>query len=419
MKNPNSLTIAGVLAGTILEWYDFSLIGSLAPIISTLFFPSASTTLSLLATFGVFATGFIARPIGGLVFGHIGDRQGRKRALSLSIFMMAIPTTLIGLLPDYHAVGMAAPIMLIILRFMQGFSSSGEYPGAICVMTEMAPENKRGFYGSIGMLGTVGGVFLGSIVTYTLTTLLSPDQINSWGWRIPFFLGIPLGFVGWILRRNMIDPSVFDSAAKHKLPIREVIQKNPFSLFKIISLFSLSTISFYLGFVYITGYLVSTHQITLHEGLIDNAISTICLALLIPAFGYLSDKVSRQSMIIAGMIGLALFFYPIFVLFTSGNILLGQIMLAVVLALYVGPLAATAAESFDASCRYSGISAGINIAATVFGGTCPLVATYLMQETELLYAPSIYPIFIAIICLIIILRSQEYTQRSPHFWQIN
>jgi MHS family proline/betaine transporter-like MFS transporter len=155
MNKTNYITIAGILIGTILEWYDFSLLGSLAPIMSSQFFPSESPTLSLLATFGVFATGFIARPIGGLIFGHIGDRHGRRNALSLTIILMAIPTTLIGLLPTFKTAGIIAAIALIFLRFMQGIASSGEYPGAICVLTEMAPANKRGFFGSLSMLGVV------------------------------------------------------------------------------------------------------------------------------------------------------------------------------------------------------------------------------------------------------------------------
>ena len=403
----SKFVIIGIIFGTILEWYDFSLLGSLAPIISKLFFPSESATLSLLATFGVFATGFIARPIGGLIFGHIGDRSGRKNALSKTIILMAIPTTLIGLLPTYQTAGIIAALLLIVLRLMQGFSSSGEYPGAICVLTEMADSEKHGFIGSLSMLGTVGGVFLGTVINLILMSLLSNEQMYAWGWRLPFLLGMPLGLIGWYLRKHLQDSVGFiqDSREKSEIPIITLLRTNSLNLIKIILLFSLSTISFYMGFVYIVGYLINNNAITFHDGLVDTAIGTLTLALLIPTFGYISDKIGREIFIYSGIGGLLIFFYPIFKVFslnTPQSLLMGQLCLAVIIAILVGPLAVITSEIFPSSVRYTGISAGINIGATVFGGICPFVATYLVQHSGNASMPSAYPMVFAFLCLFLI-----------------
>lgn len=403
MKKNNNITIAGILAGTILEWYDFSLLGSLAPVISTIFFPSSSASMSLLATFGMFATGFIARPLGGLIFGHIGDRQGRRQALSLTIILMALPTTLIGLLPTYKTAGVIAPTLLIILRVLQGLASSGEYPGAICVLTEMAPKDKRRFYASLSMLGVIGGVFLGSVINMLLSIYLSSEQLHSWGWRIPFLLGIPLGLIGGLLRYKLRDSLAFINAPKHKLPVKDVVQNHAGNLIKIIMLFSLSAISFYMGYVYISGYLVSTGKITLHESMFSNSISTITMGIIIPIFGYLSDKFDSRKIMLAGVIGLSLLFYPVFILFTMGNfisLLIGQLILAFAISVFAGPLASTAADSFPIASRYTGVAVALNVGTSVFGGTAPFVAAYLVNLTGNLIVPCFYPIIISLSCLL-------------------
>jgi MHS family proline/betaine transporter-like MFS transporter len=405
MRRANFFAIGSILIGTILEWYDFALLGLMAPLISNLFFPSTSPTVSLLATFSVFASGFLVRPIGGVIFGHIGDRHGRIKALSKTIIWMALPTTLIGLLPTYQSAGVLAPIFLIMLRLIQGVASSGEYPGAICYLAEVAPLSKRGLWGSLSMFGVGGGLLLGSLLNLLLTSYLSGDQMGSWGWRIPFVIGLPLGVIGWYLRHKVDESGVFVSAKLTsetiKSPVGEVLKFNLKNLCKVIVLFSLGPVSFYLGFVYIGTYLVSTHQIALHVAMRNNTLSTLVLTLLIPFFGYLSDKVDRKYILFAGASCLLVFFYPIFVLFLSGShgLLLGQILLAVFVAMFVGPMAATATEVFSTFTRYSGVSIGLNVGASVFGGTCPLLATYLVRASGFNVMPCIYPIFFALLCL--------------------
>jgi MHS family proline/betaine transporter-like MFS transporter len=415
MKKINILSVTSILIGTILEWYDFALLGLMTPIISNLFFPSKSAFISMMAAFSVFASGFLVRPIGGIIFGHIGDKRGRRIALSKTIIWMAIPTTCIGLLPIFETIGILAPLLLILLRLIQGIASSGEYPGAMCYLTEIAPPTHKGLWGSLSVFGTVGGLLLGSLLNLLLSSILTPEQIISWGWRIPFLMGFPLGIVGWYLRYKVKESGVFISE-KSKLktpsfPIHELIKFNYKNLSKAILLFSLGPISFYLGFVYIDAYLINTHRVDLHTAMMDNTLSSLLLVLFVPLFGYLSDILNRKIIMLAGAICLLLFFYPIFILFFSGSygLLLGQSLLAILIAMYVGPIAATANEFFSTFTRFSGISIALNLGAALFGGTCPLLATYLVKSFGLDTLPCIYPILLAVLCIAVISSSKPTT----------
>lgn len=404
--NNKYIVVLSILIGTILEWYDFSLLASMATIISVIFFPSKNAALSLMATFGVFASGFLMRPIGGALFGHIGDRYGRKEALSLTIILMAVPTTLIGLLPTFHAIGIVAPIILVFLRLIQGAASSGEYPGAICFLTEIAPVDKRGLWGSASMIGVVGGVFLGTLVNFLLSSNLSEQQLYSWGWRIPFLTGLPLGALGWLMRYKISETAVYKAAkATQKtllFPLSHVFRFSYSNLIKIIILFSASTVIFYSNFVYVMTYLVRTHEISFRQSLLDNMLGVTALIIFIPFFGYLSDKLNRKLIILIGALCLSLFSYPIFVLLLNQN-LWGQILSALFLAIFVGPLAATAAEVFSTCMRYSGISISLNVGASIFGGTSPLIATYLVYYSGHETMPAIYAATLGVICFFTIL----------------
>jgi MHS family proline/betaine transporter-like MFS transporter len=404
----NILTIISIVIGTILEWYDFALIGLMAPIISNLFFPSKSAIVSLLTTFCVFASGFLIRPIGGIIFGHIGDRHGRRAALSTTIIWMAVPTTLIGLIPTYHSIGILSPLILVSLRLIQGLASSGEYPGAICYLAEIAPPSKRGLWGSISMLSVNGGLLLGSLINFLLSSFLSSNQIIEWGWRIPFLLGLPLGIIGWYLRHKINESDIFASAklAKEsfKFPMKEIVKFNLKNLSKVIVLFSLGPVSFYLGFIYINTYLVSSGKISLNIAMMNNTFSMLVLLFFIPFFGYMSDKINRKYIMFAGASCLLIFFYPIFLLFLSGpfNLLFGQMLLALFIAMFVAPISATTAEMFSTFTRYSGLSIGLNFGASFFGGTSPLLASYLVQSSGFAVMPCVYPILTALACLIVI-----------------
>jgi MHS family proline/betaine transporter-like MFS transporter len=409
MKKIKFLAVMSVLMGTILEWYDFSLIASMAPIISSLFFPAKIKSLSLLATYGVFASGFLMRPVGAVIFGHIGDKCGRNAAFSLTIMLMVIPTTMMGLLPTYYQVGVLAPALLIGLRLIQGVATSGEYSGAICYLTELAPIGRRGFWGSISMFGVAGGMLLGSIINACLLSELTSDQIYSWGWRIPFLIGLPLTIVGCFVRYKLAESKIFDEAKKKNTilqsPIMHLLRFNLLILSKVALLFSFSTVSFYISFVYIGGYLVSVNKLSLQSVMLSTVISSIIFIMLIPLFGYISDKLNRKSLMFAGAVSLFLFYYPIFKFLLLNNyqgFLIGQILIAFFLAMLVGPMAAMTAEMFCTSTRYSGVSLGLNIGASLFGGTCPLVATYLVHLTRNEAIPALYPVIFAVLSFFII-----------------
>jgi len=413
MKQINLMTISSILIGTMLEWYDFSLLGLTAPFISTLFFPAKNSVLSMLATFGVFASGFIARPIGGMLFGHFGDRHGRRSALSITVLLMALPTTLIGLLPTFATIGVLAPIGLVVLRIIQGFAASGEYPGAICFLTEISPIENKGFWGSISIFGVTGGLFLGSLVTFIVSYFVSSAEMFAWGWRIPFLLGLPLGLVGLLLRYHVSESETYVEAAKkamnHKIPLHQIVDTNLSSLLKVTVFFALSSISFFLGFIYIPSYLISIHRITFQQSLWNNSVSMVFLIFSIPLFGYLSDKLSRNSIMLSGAICLSVFYYPLFILFLNGNsnhCLSAQIILAFCIAMFVGPMAAASAERFTTLTRYSGVSVGLNVGVSFFGGTCPLIATYLVYHTGSVFMPCIYPIVMACVCILILTKSR-------------
>jgi len=400
-------SVFGVIIGTVLEWYDFTLLGTMAPIFSVVFFPAKTPVFSLLATYGAFAAGFLARPLGGMLFGHIGDSVGRKSALSLTISMMALPTTLIGLMPSFHTIGILAPIFLIILRIIQGAAASGEYPGAICILTEMAPADRRGLWGSLSMFGVVGGILFGSLVNLIISRCLITEQIYAWGWRIPFLLGLPLGLIGWYLRSILPESDMFRSEKFlgniSKYPLTQVFRNNFPALCRVTLFFALGNISFYMGFVYIGAWLVSSMKSNFHETMISTSISTIFMMIMIPIFGYLSDRINRKHVMFAGALCLLIFFYPIFRWFCiGGNLILGQMLLALFVAMFVGPMAAISAEEFQTSLRYSGISIGLNIGSTFFGGTCPLVAVWLVHYFNNELVPGIYPPMIAFVCVLVL-----------------
>lgn len=404
------MTILSILIGTILEWYDFSLFASMSPVIAQLFFPTKSPMLSMLAALGVFASGFLMRPLGAVIFGYVGDRYGRRNALSITILLMALPTTLIGLLPTYAAAGISISVGLVFLRLIQGLASSGEYPGAVCFLVEIAPAHRRGFWGSLSMFGVVGGLLLGSVINAILSACLSHEAMYAWGWRIPFLLGLPLGIVGWFLRYKVAESSVFKSAmmiqASSTFPLKQLLKQSSIPLLKLTLIFSLSTISFYLSFVYVNSYLISVNKLTFHQGLIVNISSTLVLILLVPFFGFLSDKINRKSVMLCGVSGLFIFFYPFFHLFLSGNLydlMIGQWLLAIFIAMMSGPMAAVSTEIFSTLTRYSGVAIALNIGASFFGGTCPLIAAWLVRHFENEAMPAFYPMFFAFVVFVVLL----------------
>lgn len=383
--------------GSALEWYDFSLFGVLAPIIASVFFPSGNQWTGLLLVFVTFASGFLMRPIGAIYFGRMGDQLGRKKALAITIILMAFSTSLIGFIPSYASVGFLSPLLVVLMRLIQGFSASGEYPNAIALMTELSPDGKRGYYGSLSVFGVVGGIFLSSFVVFLLTQGLNKEIIRQWAWRIPFLISAPLGLLGFYLRFKMNESPVFLALKQANQlavsPIQETMQRQFKQTATVFSLFAFSTVGFYTVFIYINAYFTHLEIMSLKVLSLVNVLNMAVLLCLIPLFGYLSDKLNRKYFIVGGIVGLLIFSYPIFSLLMQASLwglILGQFSFAVLLSIVVGPMAAFSAELLPSQLRTSGISLGLNLSASLLGGTAPLMAAFLVRELHTPMAPCYY-----------------------------
>lgn len=407
------LLIAGMV-GNVLEWYDFSLFGYFAPVLAAQFFPHDDQLASLIDTFGIFAAGFLMRPLGAAIFGSIGDRFGRRKALILSVLLMAIPTCLIGLLPIYEQIGLAAPILLTVLRLLQGLSVGGEYTGSIAYLVESAPPSRRGYIGSWTPFSATLGTILGSAIGAVATSVLEEESLYSWGWRLPFLFGIVVGGVGIYLRWGIAESPGFEAAkASGTLaadPVREVLTRRHAELVTSIGLNGLNSAAFYIVFVYLTTYLATVLKVPLGTGLTINTVSMIVLTLLLPLTGALSDRVGRKPLLLASSVGLAVLSYPLFRLIghdTVSFVFGAQLVFTLLVAMYFGPMPAVMVELFPARERCSGISLGYNVAVSLFGGTAPLIATYLVRATGDVSAPSYYLVACATVSLLVVLRMQE------------
>jgi MHS family proline/betaine transporter-like MFS transporter len=398
----NLKTVSAGVIGNVLEWYDFALYGFFAPVISELFFPAGSHLAALLQTFGIFAVGYLMRPVGGLIFGHIGDTWGRKKALELSVLAMALPTMLLGLLPGHAEIGLAAPILLTLIRVVQGISVGGELIGSVSFLGEHSPPGRRGFLGSWTICSAVGGILIGSAVAAALTALMPRDQLVSWGWRVPFLAGILVGLVGLWLRHGIEESEVFSEAASRggvaRLPIREALAEDRLPIVITFGVTLLVSVGFYLPFVWLSTWLMTINHPPLHEALTVNTIAMSALIVLIPLFGALSDLFGRKRVILAGAVLTVVAAYPLFVVASRATFeaaLTAQLCFAVLFAMVSGPSSALFVELFPTRTRYSGIALGYNAAQAIFGGTSPLIATWLISVTGATKAPAFYLMAIA------------------------
>jgi MHS family proline/betaine transporter-like MFS transporter len=412
-------TLVAGSVGNVLEWYDFALYGYFAPIIAKLFFPAKDELASLLSTFGVFALGFLMRPLGAAIFGFVGDRVGRKKALMLSVILMAIPTTLLGVLPTYVQIGVAAPVLLTLLRLIQGISIGGEFTCSISFVVEHAPPSRRGFFGSWTVFSLLCGVLLGSAVSTFITSALSQDAITSWGWRVPFILGVLIGGVGLFLRTGIEESPIFKSLESSgnvsKAPIREALTQYRRETLTTVGATSVGSVTFYMIFVYMITFLSTETKVPYSSALEINTASMIVLMVLTPLMGTISDRIGRKLLLIAGSLIIAILSYPLFLLISRDKVLYdlaGQVVFALGLAMVFGPFGAMLVELFPTRVCMSAMSLGYNIGFAVFGGTAPLIATYLIKETGSKTAPSICLIVSALISLLIFLKLRE-TFQSP------
>jgi MFS transporter, MHS family, proline/betaine transporter len=402
--------IAAGVTGNALEWYDFAVYGFYAPIIGRLFFPSDDPTVSLIASFGAFAAGFLMRPVGGFIFGHIGDKIGRKKALVLSVMLMAIPTGVIGFLPDHATIGVAAAVLMVLMRMLQGLSVGGEYTGSIVYLSEHAPDKKRGFFTSWTLFGAVGGILLGSGVSALISHLLTDAQISDWGWRLAFISGILVGVVGLIVRRHLPDMPEDKSADKPKSPIVEAFRTEWRSMSKVIGFNIVNAVGFYMMFVYVVTWLIKQVAEPRSDALDINTISMAALLVMIPFFGALSDKIGRKPLLMFGAGGIAILGYPLIWLMHHPDfnmILLGQLGFAVLIGAYFGASPATLTEMFPRRVRVRALSVGYNISLAIFGGTTPLIATWLITRSHNDLSIAWYLIGCAVVSFLVLLTLKD------------
>jgi len=395
------------LIGTAIEWYDFFLYGTAAALIfNKLFFPTFDPMVGTLLAFATYALGFVARPLGGLVFGHYGDKIGRKTMLYLTLLIMGTATAIIGILPTYETLGVWAAILLVTCRLIQGFGLGGEWGGAVLMAVEHAPENRRGFYGSWPQLGAPLGLVLGTLVFSVFSSLMSDAQFNAWGWRLPFLFSIILVVVGLWIRMTIAESPEFQKIKAEKqevkMPIIDAIRLHPMNILLAMGARFAENGFFYIfatfTLAYATQALGMNRQDILNGVLIAAAIETFT----IPAFGALSDHLGRRPVYIFGAIFSALMSFPLFWLLGTKVAVLAWIAIALGLAVghaaMYGPQASFLSELFGTKVRYSGVSLGYNLASIFAGALSPLIATWLMVT----YKPATWPISVYMIGLAVI-----------------
>lgn len=406
--------VRGAAIGNTVEWYDFAIYSTLATYIADKFFPSGDETAALLSTFAVFAAAFFMRPLGGFFFGPLGDRIGRQRVLALVILLMSGSTLLIGLVPSYESIGVVAPLLLLLLRCVQGFSAGGEYGSGACYLAEFAPDKHRGFVVSFLVWSVVVGFLLGSLTVTGLETLLSESAMESYGWRIPFLIAGVLGVVGLYIRLRLGDTPDFetlrDEGEVSTSPLKEAFTTSWRPILQIAGLVVIHNVGFYIVFTYLPTYFTKTLEFTKTNAFVSIIIASTVAIILIPPLGALSDRIGRKPLLIAGAIGFAVFAYPLFMLLNTGSLaaaIAAHAALAAIESVFVSASLAAGAELFATRVRSSGYSIGYNVSVAIFGGTAPYVATWLVAETGNELAPAFYVIAAAIITLATIMTMRE------------
>jgi MHS family proline/betaine transporter-like MFS transporter len=407
--------IAG-LAGNVMEWYDFGIYGFFAAVIGRQFFPAHDPAISLLASFGVFAVGFIGRPVGALLFGHVGDRYGRKTALMLSVILMAVPTLAMGLMPTYAQIGTAAPILLVAMRLFQGLAVGGEFTTSIVLMVEEAQRSRRGIVGSFAPFGAIGGLLLGSVVGGTLAASLSAEATADWGWRAAFLTGLIIGGVVLFVRRRLPpDQTITAIEDSRRSPIVLAFKTQWRTILKIVGTVLVQGTGFYLCFVYLASWIVQYAHVPSSTALLLNGLGLALLVAMLPVAGAISDRIGRKPLMLLSVLGIAVTSWPLFLLVGQGSIaaiIVGQACMAVFQAGISGALPAFMVEALPKHVRCTALSVGQNLAQACFGGTVPLIAVYLISTTGYSLAPAIYLTATAVVSFIVILATEPASEEA-------
>jgi MFS transporter, MHS family, proline/betaine transporter len=407
-------TAAGAI-GSFVEWYDYGIYGLLAGSLSTVFFPG-DTNSALLLTYAGFAVSFAIRPFGGAICGYLGDRIGRKRLLAALILLISGATAAIGVVPSYQAIGWAAPVLLIALRLLQGFSAGGEVAGAMSFVAEHAEDKRRGFTTSWLPVGSFVSLLTGSLLARFLIETLGQDAMNSWAWRIPFLVAVPLGAVGFYIRSKLEDTprfqAVMESRNLSRNPVKEALTSREHlkAIGLAIALPALNGPGYYIVFVYMPTYLSTELKFTPSNALLVTATGLLAIVIAIPFMARLSDRLGRKPLLAGSALAMAILGYPCFQLISHGSVAmasLGAVLLAVAFAGHAGVIQVTLTELFPTRVRYSAYSIGFSITTAIFGGAAPLLMTYLIDRTGDTSVPSYAVVLTALITFVTALALKE------------
>ena len=421
MITEKAKTITIVNLGAALEWFEFSLYGYLATYLSVLFFPSEDKTVALMSVFGIFAASYFMRPLGGIIIGHIGDRLGRKFAIKFSMILMCIPMLIMCIMPTYEAAGIWAVLILIIARMIQGFSVGGEFTGVLISLTESAPNNKRAIVNSLASLSSQIGVILSSLLVGILSFILTKEEMLSYGWRVAFFIGLILAIFSTLLQKKATESPYFKELKSNnkipKTPLRDALSGPKKPLIFTFILTGYVGIAFYMMLTYLPNMLISQKGLSVHTAMLMSVVVGCVYAFMSPIFGFIADKFGRKIVLYVPMILVILLAYPMFWVFNAGNLLnimIAQIILAMLISAMTASFQVTVTELFPTRYRYSGMSVAYNTGNALFGGTTPMIALWIVSYTGSYYAPSIYLIVTSIVVLIAITRMPE-TKNSNYF----
>ncbi|MGO2080355.1 MFS transporter [Glutamicibacter arilaitensis] len=421
--------LAGTLVGTTIEWYDFFIFAQLtATLLTPLFLEplgEANPGVAQVLSFAMIGISFFFRPLGAVVAGHLGDRYGRKRILVLTLILMGVATAAIGLLPTYASIGVAAPILLVLLRVIQGFSAGGEWGGAALMAVEHAPEHRRGYFGAYPQIGVPIGMILATGLLYILRVALSPEAFTAWGWRIPFLLSIALIFVGYMIRRAVEESPVFKQLSLRKAsehtPLRELMTGHTKQVLQAALIFISNNAAGYLVIAFFISYTTKVLEMPLAPILLATTIGSVGWLIFTLVGGWLSDKIGRRNTFVIGYALVFVWMIPMFLLVDTGNIVLYGVaifVLTVGLGLSYGPQSAMYAEMFPAHIRYSGISIGYAIGAILGGAFAATVAQILLETTGASISIAIYIMVLTVISVAAVLWVGETRGRNLHVEEV-
>lgn len=412
---PRRNAVVATVIGNALEWFDFAAYGFMAAIIAARFFPGGDDLLSLMSAFAVFGVGFIARPLGALAFGRLGDQRGRKLALLISMPLMGLGTLIVGISPDYETIGVLAPALLVVGRLMQGFSAGGEVGNAMAFLLEWAPRNQRALYSSLQQSSAIMGTLLGSGCAALITSLLSPEDVAAWGWRLPFlFGGLVIAPLGLFLRAHVDETPVFATRSRADAapasPVADV--RSPWLLgARSVALCAAWVVAFYLYLIYLASFLPQHGGVAPAVALWANTAGLATMMVTIPLAGALSDRIGRKPPILAAAILSLIAPYPVFVMLSdapsAAQVYLVMVGAGLLAGTFAGIVPAMLSESFPTAVRTTGVSTSFALATAVFGGFAPFIATWLISATGSPVAPAAYAIAAAAASLLALATQRE------------